>query len=65
MGLKMLFFKQECARQEVSNEVISGSHYHRYRNVHSVMVEVLERICMELFINNGHILPNEVQMTVP
>ena len=26
------------------------------------MGEALERLCMELFVNNGNVLPNEVQM---
>ena len=30
--------------------------------VHSVMGEALERLCMELFMNNGNVLPNEVRM---
>ena len=28
----------------------------------SLMGEALERLCMELFMNNGNVLPNEVQM---
>ena len=44
------------------NGVLSGSHYNRYWTVHSVMREALERLCMELFLKNENVLPNEVRM---
>ena len=59
----MLFFKQDCAWQEVSTEfylafiiIVAGL------STHNLMGEALERLCMELFMNNGNVLPNEVQM---
>ena len=44
------------------NKVLSGSHYNRCWTVHSVMGERLERFCMELFMNNGNVLSNEIRM---
>ena len=44
------------------NGVLSGCRYNRCWTVHSVIREALERLSIELFMNNGNVLTNEVQM---
>ena len=57
----VVFQAGECSTGSL-NGVLSGSHYNCCWTVHSVMGEALERLCMELFMNNGKVLPNEVRM---
>ena len=44
------------------NRILSGSDYNHCWTVHSVMGERIERFFMELFMNNGNVLSNEVRM---
>ena len=61
-GFEDVIFQAGVCSTGSLNGVLSGSHYNRFWTVHSVMGEALERLCMELFMNNENVFPNEVQM---
>ena len=57
----VIFQAGACSTGSLSG-VLSASHYNRFWTFHSVMGEALESLRMELFVNNGNVLANEVWM---
>ena len=57
----VIFQAGACSTGRLSG-VLSASHYNRFWTFHSVMGEALESLRMELFVNNGNVLENEVLM---
>ena len=56
-GFEDVIFQAGVCSTVSLNEFLYGCHYNCYWTVHSAMGEALERLCMELFINNGNVLP--------